>query len=177
MELSDLLPRSGRELMALLRQGHPIDPDALADREYRGVSLGLPSVVERLTWKTFKKVFHRDGDRLRGWNVRMQQTGLEGPWRPKERGGAPITFGHFAVIDARGRAPVGCDQGLLLDYSPEGGPLGRLRDPIVALEAGHADLLLGWSYLAFGRRSIGTPSFFALLQDGPLSHRVPAPSS
>ena len=173
--LNDLLPLSGRALMQRLCDGYAIDPAAIADREYRGVSLGVPHFVERITWKTFKKVFCREGDAIRGWNVRMEQNGIEGPWRPKVRKGAPVTFGHFAVTDALGRTPPGCDRGLLLDYGLGGGPLGRLRDPIVALEKGSAELLLGWSYLALGRRHLGTPSFFALLADGPLSHRVPPP--
>jgi hypothetical protein len=173
--LSELLRLSGRDLMERLRGGHPVDPAAIADREYRGVSLGLPKFVERLTWKTFKKVFCRDDDGIRGWNVRMEQNGLDGPWHPKTRRGVPVTFGHFAVSDARDRTPPGCDRGLLLDYGLGGGPLGLLRDPIVALEEGSAELLLGWSYLAMGRRHLGTPSFFALLADGPLSHRVASP--
>ena len=56
------------ELRAHLLAGHPIDPAALDDTEYHGISLGLPGWVDRLTWKKFFKVFHRDGatGRLRG---------------------------------------------------------------------------------------------------------------
>ncbi|RLB64229.1 MAG: hypothetical protein DRI90_05055, partial [Deltaproteobacteria bacterium] len=63
--------------MDLLTSGHSIDPRQLDDVEYRGISLGLPAIVEKLTWKKFKKVFHRDPATgvLRGWNVRMEQNG------------------------------------------------------------------------------------------------------
>lgn len=176
MPMNELLGLSKRELVEVIRAGHPIDPRALEDAEYRGVSLGLPAFVEKLTWKTFKKVFHRDRATglLRGWNVRMEQHGLGGPFVAKQRRGAPFTFGHFAVVDANRRAPRGCDQGLLLDYGAGHNawfdPTGLLRDPIVALTAGSAEQLFGRSYVAVGKRWIGTPSFFLLERDGPLSH-------
>ena len=61
--------------------GHPVDPAQLEGWVYRGTSLGLPSLVERLTWKTFQKAFWRDPatGRLLGWNVRLEQDGLDAP--------------------------------------------------------------------------------------------------
>ena len=54
--------------------------------ENRGISLGLPAWVERLSWKKFAKAFHRDPrtQRLRGWNVRIEQGALQ---RARPRGG------------------------------------------------------------------------------------------
>ncbi len=52
--LSRLLPR---ELSAELNRGKPLAPDELAGHAYRGVSLGLPALADRLLWKTFAKVF------------------------------------------------------------------------------------------------------------------------
>ena len=51
----------------------------------RGTSLGLPALVEKLTWKTFQKTFYRDPrtGRLLGWNVRLEQDGLDAPSRPR----------------------------------------------------------------------------------------------
>lgn len=184
MRVTDLLNLDRASLADLLRRGHPIDPRALDDTEYRGVSLGIPGIVESLTWKTFKKVFHRDAEtgRLRGWNVRMEQHGLDGPWRPMMKRGQPLTFGHFVVVEPQaGEVPAGCDRGLLIDYGRGGNrrfdPVSRLRDPIVALEAGSAELLLGWSYLQIGARKVGTPSFFCLSRDVPLSHRAAPPAA
>lgn len=168
MTAADLLALPRRELMALLARGHAIDPRALDDSQYRGTSLGLPAVVERLTWKTFRKVFHRDprSGRLRGWNVRLRQG--PGPATPMMRDGAPRTFGHYAVRPLRGqRLPVALGDGLLLDY-------GRLRDPLVALAPGRTDLLLGWSFLDLGLGQLRTPSFFALEREGPLDYVPPA---
>ncbi len=177
LTLEDLLPLDGPGLMDVLRSGHPIDPTSLDDTEYRGVSLGLPSVVERLSWKTFKKVFHRDRETgvLRGWNVRMKQTGgIDGPHEPQMRRGQHRTFGHYQVTpEEEHRAPFRTG-GLLIHYGlGKNGlldPIRRVRDPLVALEAGSSELLFGWSYVDLGFTTVGTPSFFALSRDVPLSH-------
>jgi hypothetical protein len=171
------LPR--HELAEAMALGHAIDPVRLDDREYKGISLGLPGVIERLTWKKFKKVFHRDPatGRLRGWNVRLAQNGLDEPCLPLERRGAPITFGHYAVEPLSGyKLPLRCGPGLMLDYGKGAharfDPLARLRDPIVALEAGETRLLLGCSYVDLGVVRMTTPSFFLLVYDGPLVSRA-----
>ena len=167
---AELLAASQGELRALLASGHPIEASRLDDTTYRGISLGLPAWVERLSWKKFTKAFHRDprDGRLRGWNVRIEQDGLERPWRARVRDGRPWTFGHFAVVAERDR--------LMLDYGAGGNarldPLGLLRDPLVALHAGSVDLLLGWSYLAVGPAKIPTPSYFLLEREGPLDRPV-----
>ena len=167
------------ELAALLRAGHPIDPASLGDVRYRGTSLGLPAFVERLTWKTFRKVFHWDHARgeLRGWNVRVEQRGIDDETVPLRRNGRAVSFGHYRVVEpAARRIPTGCDRGLLIDYGIyERGPMSRIRDPIVAVNAGSADLLLGWSYVDVGFGTLGTPSFFTLQREGPLDEVVAAP--
>ena len=183
MNRDDLHRMSRRDLAAALAAGHPVDPAALADREYRGVALGLPRFVERLTWKTFKKVFCRDPTTgaLRGWNVRIVQAGIDGPYEPqRRRDGEPRTFGHYAVTPLDGyRLPRPCGRGLMLDYGRGRNaaldPLGLMRDPLVAVHPGSAELLLGWSYLDLGFARFGTPSFFTLERDIPLTHRHAPP--
>jgi hypothetical protein len=128
--------------------------------------------VERLSWKKFAKSFHRDPrtQQLRGWNIRIEQDGLDRPWRSRMRRGVPWTFGHFAVTrDDRDR--------VLLDYGAMSGsldPMRTLRDPLVALERGSVEMLLGWSYLAIGPARVPTPSYFLLERDRPLDGPVPA---
>src|SRR4051812_19698425 len=98
---ADLRAMSRRDLDDVLARGYAVDLDAIAGRGYRGVSLNLPSWIERLTWKTFMKVFLREGAALRGFNVRIEQTGLSGPFQPKRRAnGEPVTFGPYAVVPA-----------------------------------------------------------------------------
>lgn len=169
----ELLAASRDELHALLGGGHPIDPVQLDDTSYRGISLGLPAWVERLSWKKFAKAFHRDPHTraLRGWNTRIEQDGLDRPWRARERRGRTWTFGHFAVVHDRDR--------LVLDYGAGGNrrtdPLGVLRDPLVALAAGSVELLLGRSYLAVGPAHVPTPSYFLLEREGSLVTAVAPP--
>jgi hypothetical protein len=170
-------------LWELLRTGHPLDPAALDDAVFRGTSLGMPGWVDRLAWKTFRKVFHRDAGRgvRRGWNVRLEQDGLRAPSRPmRRRDGSELSFGQFEVVPAAGRrAPGGLGQSLLLDYGRGGNPpwdvTRCLRDPLVALAPGRTDLLLGWSYLELGPLRVRTPSFFTLEREGTLDTPVPRP--
>lgn len=161
-----LLDRSA--LRARLREGHPIDPHALDNTEYRGVSLGLPAAVVSLTWLTFRKTFARDARTggLRGWNVRMEQTGLDSAREPqRDRAGNPRCFGRYDVTSAQGyRAPLAPEGALMIDYGWNG-----MRDPIVALNKGDASTLLGFTYVAVGPLRIETPSFFLLEREGPLS--------
>ncbi|MBK7580541.1 MAG: hypothetical protein IPI67_10090 [Myxococcales bacterium] len=180
---TDLLTASAHQLREAFRGGHAIDNMAsLDDTEYRGVSLGLPRFVERLTWKKFKKVFHRDPDtgHLRGWNVRLEQNELDGPCIAKVRRGAPFTFGHFRVIEAPGRKlPVPGKPSLILDYGL--GENSRLdfmrcvRDPLVALSAGDSRVLLGCMYVELGPICLPTPSFFTLEYDSALTDVVRPP--
>jgi hypothetical protein len=179
---SDLIGLTRPALRQALAAGHPVDPSALNDTEYRGISLGLPAWVERLSWKKFKKVFHRDPESgaLRGWNVRLEQNELDGPCVPLEKKGEPFTFGHYVVVDPEGRrVPKGADRGLLIHYglgrNARFDPMSFLRDPIVCVNEDDPTLLLGWSYLDLGWFRLGTPSFFTLEYDGPLSHRVKPP--
>ncbi len=182
--IEELLDADRRRLMELLRAGHPIDPEALDDTLYQGISLGLGRLVEALTWKKFAKTFRRDPDtgHLRGWNVRIDQDGLDAPWTAtRGRDDAPKTFGHYRVVRPEGpRIYPGTDRGLLIHYGLGGNkrrdPLGRARDPIVALAGDSVDLLLGWTYMdpAIGPL-IPTPSFFSLKRGGPLDHTAEPP--
>ena len=161
--LAELRRVSASELARMLAGGHRFDPAELAGRTYAGVSLGLPHAIERLSWVKFAKAFARDPatGRLRGHNLRVLQDGLDRPWRPRERNGRPVVFGHFEVVSHRG--------GVILDYRRGGSPirpLALLRDPLVSLSGGSAELLLGRSLIALGGRQLATPSFFALLWPG-----------
>ena len=180
----ELLDADRARLMEVLRDGHPIEPSALDDTIYEGISLGLGALVERLTWKKFGKTFCRDEQtgHLRGWNVRMDQDGMEAPWTPtRDDRGEPKTFGHYRVVQAGGpRTWPGTDRGLLIHYGLGGNRrrdlLGRARDPIVAVNAGSAELLLGWTWLDPGVGPlIPTPSFFSLRRGGPLDHTATPP--
>ena len=175
--LHTLRSESRAQLRARVLGGHPVDPTALEGWAYRGTSLGLPRLVEKLTWKTFQKTFWREptSGRLLGWNVRLEQDGLDAPSRPKRRAGAPVTTWHYEVIEPAGvPMPAGFDRGLVIDYARGRNPrLDTIRvtkDPLVAVEPGNADLLLGVSYLALGPRCLETPTYFMLEREHRLEH-------
>ncbi len=162
-----------RELRARILGGHPVEPRALEGWAYRGTSLGL-AVVERFTWKTFQKTFHRDPrtGRLMGWNVRLHQDGLDAPSRPIRDGasGRPRCVWHYEVIEPRGVAfPRGFDRGLIIDYgrasNPRFDPINWVKDPLVALEPGNMDELLGVSYSVVAGLCIETPTYFMLVRE------------
>lgn len=169
MNADDLFGQRPAALRDAFRQGYAITPDDVAGYAYRGVSLGLPDALVRLSWLTFQKVFVRDTERnlVRGFNVRLEQHGRNAPSVPRERGrkgaAVPWTFGHFAVVRAQGRTRPEWDRGVLLDYGAFGPPrLPSAQDPLVSLRPGSADLLLGFTYLAVGPLRIPTPSYFTL---------------
>ena len=150
-------------------EGTPVAPADLSGHEYLGVSLGLPSFVDKIAWKTFIKAFHTDDSGIRGWNIRLVQNGLHGPFEPMISKGRPLTFGHFRVEKD--------GDGLLLNYGAGDqnsafDPVRALRDPVVAI-SGDPTLLLGYSALAMGPFRLSTPSWFTLRRLRPLSHVPP----
>ncbi len=174
-----LLRESVDSLIERFKRGHPLSAAELAGNAYAGTSLGVPSAFEKLTWKTFRKCFVQEGGKVRGWNVRMKQAGTTHTHQPMQtRCGNPKTFGPFEVCSTRGYAMptrrgerVYLHRGLLLDYGKKQNPLPLrfLRDPLVSLERGKSELLLGCSYLDFGLARPLTPSFFLLEREGPVS--------
>lgn len=185
LTLDDLLTMDRHQLRGLIDRAHPLDHDVLLGRQYLGIDLSLPPLVNRLLWKTFRKTFVRDEvtGGLRGWNVRMEQRGWD-PDTPQEPrttpDGQPWTFAHYAVADARGkRFPGGWSGSDVLDYGVMGNPLGEALayTPLVAVNPGDMELLLGWEIFKVGPLFLPLPDFWALRYDGPVQHVVPAPRS
>ena len=170
----ELRTASTRELRDAIVNGHPVAPADIEGWVYRGTSLGLPSFVERLTWKTFQKTFWRDpmSGRLLGWNVRLHQEGIDAPSRPKTKNGRPVTEWNYEVVSPDGvPMPAGFDRGLVIDYSLAPNPPGPVhfsKDPLVALSPGSADELLGVTYLVLGGRTVETPTYFTLVREHPI---------
>jgi hypothetical protein len=156
--------------------GHPVDPGALEGWAFRGINIGPPA-LQRLTWRTFQKTFHRDRrtGRLVGWNVRLHQDGENARSRPLVRDGRPRCVWYYEVIEPRGvRFPRGFDRGLIIDYGRGGNrpwqSMHWVKDPLVALEPGDADHLLGVSYVAAGRLCVETPTYFVLEREHPIEY-------
>jgi len=139
-------------LAALFDSGEPVAATDLAGQRFLGRSLGLPRVVERLTWRTFRKdtAALDDDRRAAGVNVRVPQ-----PWQNPTRG-------ERAVMPFVVHEPSTEDDGAVIDYRathPAWHPLGYAVDPLRRLKDG---TILGVTELCvFGRR-VRTPTWFAL---------------
>lgn len=174
----DLFPMKGRALREILQAGHPIDPSRLDDTEYNGVALDMPGFMEKILWKTFKKVFHRDPETgvLRGWNVAVEQRGVEGPFVDRLKRGERVTYWFYEVHGPENYSPPkGQDRGLIIDYAPQSpwySTTHFVRDPLVAVNEGDDSLLLGYSYVALGSMPIPVPSWFLLMRGDPLTYRA-----
>ncbi len=183
LTLTDLIRMDAAALHEVMVRGHPLEPDALAGRMFLGVDLSLPGWARKVLWHTFRKTFVRDeaSGELRGWNVRMEQHGVEGARTPlRDRRGEPITFGHYRLRSAAGiRFPKGWSGAHFLDYGSSGNrftdPARLGYTPLVAVNAGRQDLLLGWEVFKLGPAMLPLPLYWALRDEGPLDVVVPAP--
>lgn len=184
LTLADLLKLDNAQLHRIVARAHPLDLDAIAGRQYQGVDLSLPPIVNKILWKTFRKTFHRDPGSpvVRGWNVRMEQRGIDGERVPmRGRDGKPITFGHYHVCSAAGIAfPRGWKGAHYLDYRVAGNkpldwPANAGFCPLVAVNEGSMELLLGWEIFKIGPLAVPLPDYWALRLEGPLEEVVSRP--
>ncbi len=160
MTFTELHQLPTTELARLLRTLPSFDARLLGGSTYRGISLGLPALIERLLWRKFAKHFDRAGA---GFNLRIIQNDLAQPWLPQRtRRGGVRSFGPFRITTQGGRVE--------LDYSIANPLMRQLRDPLVAIDAS-ADLIVGCSQLVVGQRRLATPSYFVLQRDSALTRQ------
>ncbi|NOY26000.1 MAG: hypothetical protein GXP62_09030 [Oligoflexia bacterium] len=186
LQLQDLIEMSQSERFDIMHSAHPLDLDTLADTSYTGVDLSMPPLFHRLFWRSFRKTFHRDPatGRLRGWNVKVEQTGWEQPPEPRrDAQGQALTFGHYEVRSASGlRFPRGWQGAHCLDYRAGGNrwtdfPARNGLCPLVSVNPGDCELLLGWEVFAFGSLRVPINDLWVLRREGPLdpTEIVPRP--
>lgn len=178
----DLQQMDSAALHAVMQQGSPLDREAMADTCYQGIDLSMPSWAHKILWKTFRKTFMRDGERLRGWNVRVEQRGVESVTIPmRERDGRIKTFGHYVVSSATGKSFPNWSGADYLDYGIAGNTWNDAArttySPLVTVNAGDHRLLLGWEIFRFGPRLTSLPLYWALRYEGalPADHIAPVP--
>ena len=177
LELDDVLKMTNREVASVFKQGYPIDLKELENTRYLGIDLSLPPWINKILWKTFRKTFYRDPQTgvMRGWNVRLEQTGWKGETIPMlNKKGKEIAFGHYVVCDAPGKKfPGGWRGQNYLDYGIAGNslfdPARYTCSPIVAVNEGSVELLLGWEVIRLGSMLIPLPDYWLLKRDGPLA--------
>lgn len=186
VSLDDLMSMSNAALFDIVKQGHPLDLEALADTTYTGIDLSMPAWFHKLMWKSFRKTFHKDpaSGRLRGWNVKVEQVGWDTPPPPKRRSdGTAISFGHYEVRSADGLAfPRGWKGGHYLDYRVAGNrawefPANAGYCPLVTVNPGSSELLLGWEIFRVAGVAVPLNDFWVLRREGPLATEdiVPRP--
>jgi len=168
----DSLTQSG--LKARFEQGRPLARVDLLPGRYRGVSLGLPKVAERLSWKTFVKTILPDGaGGLGGYNVRLEQDWTaDDPLclapRSMRKQGEEFRFGFYGISETPADKPGG--GGVLIDYrlgdNPALDPMSQVVDPLVEVTPGDPTLLISRSYFVVGGRWMPTPTWFVLQHMG-----------
>ena len=137
-----------------LVSGEAPEPERLLGAEWRGYNIS--SLTRLMGIQKFIKGFLLARDGVEGYNVRVQQNGLMGPWTEKAVPEQSRRYAFFRVLRVN---PDGVDHvylnALLLDYgaserNPSIGVERLLRDYLVQPDSANADLLLGKAYLAIG---------------------------
>jgi hypothetical protein len=162
----ELALSSDSELEKLLRGSSGPALESLVGFEWRGYNT---------TWRTrllgiqkFSKGFFRDGERVEGYNIPVQQNGLDTPWLHLPTPEAPRRFGFYCVAQVDRESVDNLYlQAILLDYgaSPRNAAYRierLLRDYVVQPDPANPDLLLGKAYFALG--GLRLPSNFFVLE-------------
>ncbi len=164
MKLEELERCSRGELVTLLKGGRPLPLEALDDTVFFGRTLASIGIVEKLTWKTFRKVVLNERSERRGWNVRLVQgtapSDAQGALPMVDEKGVARAFGPF-------RVELGPNGGAWLDYGVPGnrGLAARVKDPLVDVGDG---FVLGVSELHVLGTTFLTPSWFCLRAERPV---------
>lgn len=175
--LDDLISMSNRDRFAIVQQANALDLNALANTTYTGIDLSMPDWFHKLMWKSFRKTFHLDpaSGRLRGWNVKVEQVGWDTPPPAKrDASGRALTFGHYEVRSAAGlKFPRGWRGPHYIDYRFAGNhvydfPANAGYCPLVSVNAGSSELLLGWEVFNVGGLCVPLNDFWALKREGAL---------
>lgn len=184
IEFEELLRMSNAEVKRVFLQGHPIPVNDLHNTQYLGVDLSLPSWVNKILWKTFRKTFYKDPATgiLRGWNVKLEQTGYDFPTQSKRNDkGEELAFGHYHLCSAVGKSfPQGWQGTDYLDYGVAGNaaldPARLGYCPLVAVNEGSDELLLGWEVFKIGNIFLPLNDYWLLKKEGALQVIQPPPS-
>lgn len=183
IELKDLLNMNKDQVADVFRNGHPLDLNQVENNQYFGIDLGMPGWFHKYFWLTFRKTFYRDPQSgiLRGWNVKLEQQGINGPRVPKKnKDGSEKTFAHYHVQSAKGlKFPKGWQGADFLNYlaSPNKFGEGTGYCPIVAINEGDMNLLLGWEVFKYGPFFVPLNDYWVLVKEGPIETLAPVPGS
>jgi len=146
---------SNHVLAAIFDSGVEPSLDALEGYEWRGYNIAL--LVRLLGIQKFIKGFFRLDGLIEGYNIPVQQNGLNGPWIHQPSVENPKRYAFYVVTHVDTTSPDNLyPQALFLNYgasprNPRRAVERLLRDYLVQPDPQNPDLLLGKAYFAFGR--------------------------
>ncbi len=162
---------SNPALEEILSRGTAPQLDALPGPEWRGWNIA--PLTKLLGIRKFIKGFTRGNRGVEGYNRRVQQNGLNGPWLAFATGSAARRYAFYIVtpVDPSSRDNL-YPHALLLDYgasplNPRLGPERLLRDYLVQVDPSNPDLLLGKAYFAIGPWRLSSNFFIIERMAGP----------
>jgi hypothetical protein len=183
LDLDDLLLMNNKELKNVFLNGYSFNINELENTQYRGVDLSLPKLANKILWKEFRKTFYRDPESgvLRGWNVRMEQIGWDNPGvAMRMKSGKELTFGHYHALE--GDNPLFPKEWQVKNYLDYGIADNTFFDlarftlaPLVAVNEGSSELLLGREVVKIGGFLIPLPDFWALRLEGTIGEIADRP--
>jgi hypothetical protein len=165
-----LAKASERDLEYVLRKGRIPSLGNLVGYEFKGYN--LPFLTQVLGFRKFKKGFFPDrgqsveGGEISGYNVFVEQNGLDDAWIARPSDVEPKRHSFFHVYKVRhSEIDSLYPNAVLLNYGLGGNapwnPARLLRDYLVQVDPDNPDLLLGKAYFAAGPLR-AFPSLFVL---------------
>ena len=133
--------------------------------EWRGYNISWRTKL--LGIQKFIKGFFQEEDGVEGYNILVQQNGIDGPWLDQPAPDSSKRFGFYRVARVDGESVDNVyPEAILLDYGASRRNATYrierlLRDYIVQPDLENPQLLLGKAYLALGHRRIAS-NFFVL---------------
>src|SRR5215216_3250090 len=161
-----LAQSSNAQLEAILRAAKGPAVESLVGFEWRGYNTSFR--LKMLGLQKFIKGFFRQGAQVEGYNIPVQQNGLDALWLDQPTPESPKRYAFYCVtpVERESRDNFYTDA-ILLDYgantrNPAYGIERLIRDYLVQPDLVNPDLLLGKAYLALG--TLRLPSNFFILE-------------
>ena len=162
----ELTQSSDSQLEAIVRASKSPALESLVGFEWRGFNTSWR--LKAMGLQKFIKGFFQEGKRVEGYNIPVQQNGLDAPWLDLPTLESPKRFAFYLVTDVdRESVDNFYPKAILLDYgssqrNPTFGIERLVRDYVIQPDPNNPDLLLGKAYLAIG--PLRLPSNFFVLE-------------
>ncbi len=167
------LATSGNDFLEeVLRVGRAPVLDEIAGWEFKGFN--TMDLTGMIGIRKFKKGFYKDGDAVRGYNVKVQQSGgLLDPWVDIVKKDESVKHGWYDVYPVRSEEVDNeYPDSVLLNYAaeknPKADPSRFLRDYLVQVDPDNENLFLGKAFVALGSKRVFV-SYFVLERENPSS--------